>query len=86
MKTIIALLPEEREAPYGFAQKPTLGAFLREARLQKGLTQEELAARCGTTKAHISKVENNVKDIRFASLQKLVETGLEGQLNLSITL
>lgn len=86
MKTVITLFPEEREADYGFAQRPTLGTFLREARLQKGLTQEELAKRCGSTKAYISKLENNSKDIRFATLQKLVEAGLDGQLNLSITL
>lgn len=86
MKTVITLFQEEREGEYGFVQRPTLGTFLREARLQKGLTQEELAERCGTTKAYISKVENNAKDIRFATLQKLVETGLDGQLNVSITL
>lgn len=86
MKTIITLFPEEHEAPYGPVHKPTLGTFLREARLQKGLTQDELAERCGTTKAYISKVEHNIKDIRFTTLQKLVEMGLEGRLNLSITL
>ena len=63
-----------------------LGSFIREARLQKGLTQEELAQKCGTTKAYISKVENNIKDIRFSTLKKLVEQGLNGEINLTITL
>jgi len=32
-----------------------LGAMLQEARLKKGLTQEQLAERCGTNKEYISK-------------------------------
>lgn len=63
-----------------------LGAFLREARLQKGFTQEELAERCETNKAYISKVENELKDLRFSTLKKLVEQGLGGQINVTITL
>ena len=34
-----------------------IGALLQEARLEKGLTQEELAERAGTTKSYISKIE-----------------------------
>lgn len=63
-----------------------LGAMIHEARLQKGLTQEQLADRCGTNKAYISKVENNLKDVRISTLQKIIEIGLGGHLNLSVTL
>src|ERR1700710_1696705 len=63
-----------------------LGALIQEARLQQGLTQEELADKCGTNKAYISRVENNIKDVRISTLQKIVERGFGGQLNLSITL
>ena len=63
-----------------------LGALLHEARLKKGLTQEQLAARCGTTKAYISKIENNVKEVRLSTLQRIVEVRLGGALNLSVTL
>ena len=63
-----------------------LGAMLHEARLKKGLTQEQLAARCGTSKTYISKIENNVKEVRLSTLQKIVEIGLGGQLNLSVSL
>ena len=62
-----------------------LGAMIQEARLKKGFTQEQLADIIGTNKAYISKVENNLKDIRFSTLQKIIE-GLGGHLNLSITL
>jgi ribosome-binding protein aMBF1 (putative translation factor) len=33
-----------------------LGAMIQEARLEKGLTQEQLAIKCGTNKSYISKV------------------------------
>jgi len=61
-----------------------LGAMIHEARIEKGMTQEELAIKCGTNKAYISKVENNIKDVRISTLQKIVEIGFGGQLQLSI--
>jgi ribosome-binding protein aMBF1 (putative translation factor) len=63
-----------------------IGAMIHEARIQKGLTQEELAEKIGTTKSYISKIENNVKEARFSTLQKIVELGLGGHLELSIKL
>ena len=61
-----------------------IGTMIQEARLKKGLTQEELAQKAGTTKSYISKIENNVKEARFSTLQKIVELGLGGHLDLSI--
>lgn len=61
-----------------------LGALLHEARIKKGLTQEELAEKVGTTKSYISKIENNLKEVRFSTLQKIVHIGLGGSLDLSI--
>lgn len=61
-----------------------IGALILEARLEKGLTQEELAQKVGTTKSYISKIENNVKEVRISTLKKIVELGLGGQLKLSI--
>jgi hypothetical protein len=63
-----------------------LGFLIQQARLEKGLTQEELAEKCGTNKGYISKIENNVKEVRISTLQKIVELGLGGQLELSIKL
>ncbi|TAE35997.1 MAG: XRE family transcriptional regulator [Sphingobacteriales bacterium] len=61
-----------------------LGVLLQQARLNQGMTQEELAQKCGTNKGYISRVENNIKDIRISTLKKIVEIGLGGHLNLSI--
>jgi DNA-binding XRE family transcriptional regulator len=63
-----------------------LGALLQEARLCAGLTQEELALKVGTTKSYISKLENDIKEVRLSNLQKIVELGLGGKLELSIKL
>lgn len=63
-----------------------LGFLLQQARLKKGLTQEELAEKCGTNKGYISKIENNIKEVRISTLQKIVEIGLRGHLELSIKL
>ncbi|GAA4420908.1 helix-turn-helix transcriptional regulator [Nibrella viscosa] len=74
---------EELEAGY---ETFRLGALLHEARLEKGLTQEELAEKVGTTKSYISKIENGVKEVRLSTLQKIVELGLGGRIQLSIKL
>lgn len=63
-----------------------LGELIHGARIEKGLTQEELAERCGTTKSYISRIENNIKEVRISTLQKIVELGFGGQLHLSIKL
>ncbi len=63
-----------------------LGAMIHEARLEKGLTQEQLAEKCGTTKSYISRIENNLKEVRISTLKKIVEIGFGGHLELSIKL
>ena len=74
---------DELEAGY---ENFRIGVLLHEARLEKGLTQEELAIKVGTTKSYISKIENNIKEVRISTLQKIVELGLGGHLELSIKL
>lgn len=61
-----------------------LGTLIQQARVKKGLTQEQLAERCGTNKGYISKVENDIKDVRISSLLKIVEQGLGGHVELKI--
>jgi HTH-type transcriptional regulator/antitoxin HipB len=63
-----------------------LGVMIQQARLEKGMTQEQLAEKCGTNKGYISRIENNLKEVRISTLQKIVELGLGGHLDLSIRL
>ena len=74
---------DELEAGY---ENFKLGVLLYQARLEKGLTQEDLAAKVGTTKSYISKIENNIKEVRFSTLKKIVELGFGGHLEFSIKL
>ncbi|KAA8483370.1 helix-turn-helix protein [Arcticibacter tournemirensis] len=77
--------PKRDKFEQGFSEF-RLGVLIYEARKAKGMTQTQLADKCGTTKAYISKVENDVKDVRVATLRKIIEEGLGGRLELSIKL
>ena len=72
---------EELEAGY---ENFKIGALIQETRLEMGMTQEELATKVGTTKSYISKIENDVKEARISTLQKIVELGFGGRLEMSI--
>ncbi|MBL4586659.1 MAG: helix-turn-helix transcriptional regulator [Flavobacteriales bacterium] len=63
-----------------------IGALIHEARLERGMTQEQLANKIGTTKSYISRIENNIKEARLSTLQKIIEVGLGGHLELSVRL
>ena len=63
-----------------------LGVLLEEARMKLGMTQEELAEKCGTNKSYISRIENNASDIRLSTLMKIIQTGLGGHLKLTLQL
>ncbi|WP_367913980.1 helix-turn-helix domain-containing protein [Leadbetterella sp. DM7] len=63
-----------------------LGVLLEEARLKLGMTQQELAEKCGTNKSYISRIENNASDIRLSTLMKIIQTGLGGSLKLKLHL
>jgi len=62
-----------------------LGVLIQEMRKERGLTQEQLALKCGTTKTYISKIENNASDIRLSTLMRIIRKGLGGHLKLSLT-
>lgn len=62
-----------------------LGAMIQELRKEQGLTQQELADKCGTTKNYISRIENNASDIRLSTLMRIVREGLGGHLRLSVS-
>ena len=68
------------------AQMFIVSEMLKEARKTANMTQEQLAIKAGTKKSYISRIENNVKEVRLSTLQKIVELGLGGHLELSIKL
>lgn len=61
-----------------------LGVLIQQARQEKGMTQEQLADLAGTNKSYISKLEKDLKDIRFSTLQRIISEGLGGHLEISI--
>lgn len=61
-----------------------IGLMIKQARKEEGLTQEELAARSGTSKHYISRIENNKSDIEMLTLKKIVEAGLGRKLRVQI--
>ncbi|MGB0880865.1 MAG: helix-turn-helix domain-containing protein [Polaribacter sp.] len=72
---------EELETSY---ENFKMGVLIHNTRLEMGMTQEQLAKKVGTTKSYISKIENNIKEARISTLQKIVELGFGGHLELSI--
>lgn len=61
-----------------------LGALLQELRIKEGMTQEELANKCGTTKSYISRIENHASDIRLSTIMRIFREGFGKQIKLSI--
>jgi DNA-binding XRE family transcriptional regulator len=61
-----------------------LGVMLQELRKEQGMTQEELAKKCGTTKTYISRIENNASDIRLSTLMRIIRDGFGKHLKLSV--
>jgi DNA-binding XRE family transcriptional regulator len=74
---------DELEAGY---ENFKIGALIHDARVELGMTQEQLAEKVGTSKSYISKIENNIKEARLSTLQKIVELGFGGRLELTIKL
>jgi ribosome-binding protein aMBF1 (putative translation factor) len=50
-----------------------LGVLLRQARMDAGLTQEQIAKELSTTKSVISRMENHAVDIRLSTLEKFAK-------------
>jgi DNA-binding XRE family transcriptional regulator len=61
-----------------------MGVLIHDKRIELGMTQEQLAEKVGTSKSYISKIENNIKEARISTLQKIVERGFGGHLEFLI--
>ena len=76
MKTLDGLIMDLKKNPEfardfdrGYAEYK-IGMLLREARLNAGLTQDEIADRIKTKKSNISRIENHAEDIKLSTLEK----------------
>lgn len=74
---------DELEAGYEVFK---IGALIQHTRVEMGMTQEQLAEKVGMTKSYISKIENDLKEARISTLQKIIKLGFGGRLELSIKL
>jgi HTH-type transcriptional regulator/antitoxin HipB len=61
-----------------------LGVMIEDARKKLNMTQQELAEKCGTNKAYISRIENDASDIRLSTLMRIIQKGLGGHLKLTL--
>ena len=50
-----------------------LGVLLKQARIEAGMTQEQIARKLKTSKSVISRMENHATDIRLSTLEKFAK-------------
>jgi len=62
-----------------------LGQTIRQVRLERKLTQQELGALVGVNKAQISKIENSATDARFATILKVFQA-LDAKVRFNVEL
>lgn len=63
-----------------------LGHKIRAAREAQDMTQEELAKKIDKNRSFISRIENNGENITLKTLYEVVERGLGGKLEISVTI
>jgi len=51
-----------------------IGAVLKQARIEAGMTQEVVAKQLNTKKSAISRIENHAQDIKLSTLQHFAKT------------
>ena len=61
-----------------------IGLFLKKAREEKHLTQEQLAELVDKNRTYISRIENDGSNMTLKTLFDIVEKGLGGKVNISI--
>lgn len=73
--------PNQREQEF---EASKLGALMEEARKRLNLTQAQVAEKCRTNKAYISRIENDASDIKLSTLLRIIHQGLGGHLKLTL--
>lgn len=75
---------DERDTFEEKAQYFVISEMLKAARKEANMTQDELAAKVGTKKSYISRLENGKCDIQLSTLYRIFEFGLGRSVNLII--
>ena len=78
-----ALGTEERNTFEASCEAFIIGEQLKAERLKAGMTQEQLAARSGTKKSYISRIENAHTDIQLSTLFRIFQ-GLGRKVSFTI--
>src|SRR5690606_5285961 len=60
-----------------------LGQTIKQIRLERNLTQEQLGELVGVKKAQISKIENSLTDARFETILKVFKA-LDAKINFNV--
>jgi HTH-type transcriptional regulator/antitoxin HipB len=60
-----------------------IGLLLKQARLESGLTQEEIAKKLKTKKSAISRIENHAEDIKLSTLKRFARA-VGKEINLQV--
>lgn len=50
-----------------------IGVLLKKARIEAGLTQDEIARKLKTRKSAISRIENHAEDIKLSTLKRFAQ-------------
>ena len=97
--TLLDMAGQEKEMPYEIgpdvlyeSSRPSnvqnnryhFGEIIRAFRIQKGMSQDELAEVSGTSKTYISRLENNRLEPELSTLFKIVEIGLGHKIRIEI--
>lgn len=75
----------EREAFDRELRLDLMGRAIREARIRRQLTQEQLGALVGVKKSQISKIENSAANARFATILKVFQA-LDAKVHFNVEL
>jgi len=75
---------EQRMVFEAKAKAFAIGELIREERRLSKMTQEQLAAKTGTKKSFISRIENGKSDIQLSTLYRILELGLGKKVSLTI--
>lgn len=62
--------------------KKKIGDMIKAARESRQLTQEDLAKKVKKQRSYIARIEKNGANVNLKTLIKIVEEGLEGQVNI----